>query len=299
MTSGNHCWLVAISTLAAALTTQSACSSSVDPAAHGKVVLVDRGSQALLASQLLSVNGTYGLGCRERSGDWSEAIAVGAMLDFDELSVVLNDTTCVLTLTELRTMGGGRILATPAITLTASYQATPSSFVVPIEFYANARLSAVSFASDFVLNILYSDDPRLAAADVVATFAVAESTVMAEALPAPNYMLDVTGLSVLTDVNDVVQSVTGSVGLTAGSVTGQRYVVLNESGLILYEDVDAAYLAATNFALTATIPAADFAASLLMVDLTGAPTVRTLIIANTADGVASYQVFAITFHEPA
>jgi len=293
MTSGNHCWLVAISVLAAC------SSSSGDPAAHGKVVLVDRGSQALLASQLLSVNGTYGAGCRERTGDWSAAIAIGATRDFDELSVVLNDTTCVLTLTELHTMGGGRIVAAPAITLTTSYQATPSSFLVPVEFYANARLSAVDFASDFVLNILYSDDPRLAAADVVASFAVAESSVTAAAVPAPNYTLDVTGLSVLTDVNDIIQSVTGSIGLTAGSVTGQRYVVLNGSGLILYEDVDAAYLAAASSALMGSIPAADFAASLLTVDLTGAPTVRTLIIANTVEGVASYQVFAITFHEPA
>lgn len=296
--SGIYRSLVAVSVFAATLSTQSACGTSDDSGntpVHGKVVLVDRSSQALLASELLSVNGTYSAACTERDDDWSAAIAGGAALDFDELSVVMNDTACVLTLTELHTTGG-LIVAAPPIALTASYQVTPSSFTGALDFYANARLSPLMYAADFVLTILYSDDPRLATADVPATFAVAESSVTAQSVPAPNYMLSVAGLVVLTDVADVIQSVTGSIALTDGSVTGQRYVVVNASGLDLYDEVDAAYIAATDVAIAASIPASDFAATLVTAS---APTIRTLIIANTVNGVASYQVFAITFHEPA
>ena len=116
----------------------------------------------------------------------------------------------------------GIIAATPAILLTTSYQATPSAFVGTVDFYANAKLSAVTFAGNFVLTIPFSDDPKLATADNFARFSVVVATVTAAAVPAPDYTLDVNGLLVLTDIDDVVQSVSGTAGLTAGGVAGQQ-----------------------------------------------------------------------------
>jgi hypothetical protein len=183
----------------------------------------------------------------------------------------------------------------PPIALTTSYQAAPSSFGSPIAFYANAKLDSVSFANEIVLTVVYSDDSSLATRSNTANFAVVVSTATAQSGRAPDYTLDVSGLSLLTDVNDVVVSAAGSASLSAGSVTGQKYVVVNEhalSTLDTYAKLNAAFLAGTAAPLTTTIPVAAF--TLVADDLTTSQ-IRTLIIANTTQGVASYQAFAITF----
>jgi hypothetical protein len=249
-------------------------------------------TQALTSGELDSVNGTY-TGCTNRTGSWSLEIAGGAALDNPVLSVILNDTACGLSMTELHTTAGV-IAADPGpLALTTSYAGAPPSFAVPIEFYANARLSAVDFAGDFVLSILYSDDPSLAAASNTASFQVAQSSATAQAVPAPDYTIDAAGLVLLTDVNNIIQSATGGADLIDGAVLGQTYVVVNAQGLSTYADLDSAYLGGTPAAVTATIPAVDFA--LVGSDLTTAQ-VRTLIIANISSGVASYEAFAITFN---
>lgn len=118
-------------------------------------------------------------------------------------------------------------------------------------------------------------------------------TATAASVPAPDYRLDTSGLLLLTDADDVVQSATGAATLTAGLVTGQRYVVASAAGLNTHAALDGAYLAGADAPLTASLPAAVFA--LVGIDLTGSQ-VRTLIIANLAAGVRSYQAFEITFH---
>lgn len=271
------------------------CENAESGDVGGRTVVFDHRTQDLLGSDLASANGSYGAGCTNRTGSWSLEIASGATLDHDALSVVRNDTTCVLTLTELRLADNSLVTATPALTLGTSYQASASAFGSPAAFYANAKLSAASFASDFVLTLLFSDDSDLVSGDHTATFAVQTATVSAQAVDAPDYMLDVSGLVLQTDTNDVVQTATGSALLTAGSATGTRYAVVDADGLTSYEDVDTAYLAATSAAIASSIPASAFA--LVSDDLTTAQT-RTLIIANVANGVRSYQVFEVTFNAP-
>ncbi len=280
----------------AALFTQTACGNEEE--AFGSAVAIERMTQALNVLQLRSVNGTYGTGCRNHSGDtWSVEIAVDAPLDYAPLTVALNDTDCVLTLTSLHTdVEGptGIMPAVPAIVLATSYNAAASSFG---EFYANAKLSSDLFADDFVLTVLFSDDPALAVADNTASLVeVVATAVTSGAIAAPDYAIDVQGLLVLTDANDVVQSVTGTADLTEALVAGQQYVVVEGGGLTTYAAIDAAFLAGTPAALTLTIPAAAF--TLVGADLTAGTTLRTLIIANTSvdDGVASYQAFEITFN---
>ncbi len=131
-------------------------------AARGSTATFDRTAQALLSSELLSINGTYGLGCVDRSGGWSIEVADGAVLDYPSLSVALKNTGCALTLTEQRTTDG-LVEATTPMLLTASYAATATAFGDPVAFYANAKLSSTSFDGDFVVTLRYSDDPHTTA----------------------------------------------------------------------------------------------------------------------------------------
>lgn len=291
----NHCGHASFSALAAALLMQTACMT--DATVSGGAVVVDRTTQALTSGELESVNGTY-TNCSHRVDDsaWSIEIASGGTLDNPELSVILNDTNCVLTLTSLHT-SAGVIEAEPPIVLTTSYQPAASAFGDPLSFFANAKLNSVSFSGEVVLTVMYSDDPNLASSSNTANFAVVGGSATAQSVPASNYTLDVSGFALLTDVNDVVVSAVGSAVLTSGSVTGQTYVVVDEnamSTLDTYAELNAAYLAGTPAALTASIPVAAF--TLLGDDLTTSQ-IRTLIIANKSQGVASYQSFAITFHK--
>jgi hypothetical protein len=131
-----------------------------DEAARGSVAAVDQTTGALQSAELLSINGSYGDGCADRSGPWSLEVLGDATLDHPRLSVMLNNDACALTLTAQQT-SDGLITADPAILLTTSYKLTPSAFGDPIAFYANASLSSVSFAGDFVITVLHSDDPSL------------------------------------------------------------------------------------------------------------------------------------------
>lgn len=263
-----------------------------DSSVSGQVETIDKRSGTLLSADLESANGTYGAGCTNRTGSWSVGIEIGAVLDHTALSVVANNDACVLTLTELRTTDGA-LTATPSITLTTSYKVTPSEFDDPVAFYGNAKMDSVSFASDFLITILYADDPDSATDDNTAEFEVTQASAEGDSVSAPNYTIDPDALDVLADADQVVVSATGGVALTAGSVAGQTYVVADATGLDTYPELDAAYLAGTPAAIGASVPASAF--TLSGEDLDTLPK-RTLILANIESGVASYQAFEITFH---
>lgn len=291
MTTGHRRTLGWVSSLTGALLLLGCASEGV---VQGSAEVVDRRTEALLAADLESAIGTY-TNCADRTGSWSLEIESGAVLDEDPLSVVMNDVDCVLTLTDLRTTAGV-LMASPAIALDTTYEATASSFGAP-DFYANAQLDAAGFATDFVVTILYSDDSNFATVANTAMTAVTEATASGESVDAPDYTVDMMTLLVMTDVDDVVASVSGSVGLTVGTVTGQRYVVLDQAGLgaASYDVVEDAYNSVADAALGASLPASDFM-SLVGADLGTASEVRTLIIANTVSGVVAYQVVTITFN---
>lgn len=291
--TNNHPFFTHFSSLAAlaCVLTLSACQGS--DSVNGEMEVIDKRSETLLASELQSVNGTYGAGCTDRSGDWSMEIEIGATLDNDVLTVVLNDDGCVLTLTELVT-DDGTLAATPPIALTASYKGTPAEFDDPVQYYGNAKLSSIDYASDFVLTFLYSDDPSLATDANTASFEVVESSAGGDSVSVPNNVIDADGLMLLTDTDQIVQSSSGSVGLTPGLVPGQTYVVVDAVGLDTYAELDAAYIAGTPATIGMSIPAVDF--TLDGEDLDAAAVKRTLIFANIENGVASYQAFEITFH---
>lgn len=304
MNSFNHGFKFLATTMAGCALMMGGCSSSpANESVSGRAQAFDRTTHPLLAGDLASVNGTYGSGCTNRSGDWSLAIASGASLDHAALTVVLNNAGCVLTLTELRAASGA-ITAVPAIALSDSFPMAASSFGSPIQFYASARLSAVTFASAFTLSIVFSDDLALASAANTSNFAVTTSSASASSVPAPDYGLDVSGISLQTDDANLVVTESGSAALATGvgsGQTGQKYVVVEgaitaDGGAPAYAQINAAYGAGTAVDLTATIAVAAF--TLHAVDLSS-PQVRTLILANiSSEGVRSYQVFAITFNSP-
>jgi hypothetical protein len=284
-------------TLAGALLLQPACVS--DDVVHARAKVVDRTTEGLLIAEILSINGSYST-CTDRTGNWSQGVAMGATLGNPELSVVMNDDGCELTLTEMVTTGNVVIGADPPIVLDTTYELVASEFGMPVEFYGNARLSAIDYAADFVLTFLYSDDSNFAVAMNTAQVALAESSVTAQSVDAPDYTLDIAMLILMTDVDDAIVSVTGQAGLTVGNVTGQRYVLLDVDnlGAADYDEVEAAFIGGTDLALPASIPAMDFQ-SLVGESLAGVLTeVRTLIISNTVSGVTSYQVYTITFVAP-
>lgn len=264
-----------------------------DKVVQGSVDAVDMREGMLFGGVLESINGTYGEDCTNRTGSWSLKVDPNATLDNAELSVILGDDACVLTLTALHTTDGV-LPASPAIVLTASYKMAPSEFDDPVLFYGNARLNSVTFNSDFTLTVLYSDDPNKVQGDNTAEFEVVESGVQGDAVGVPDYTADTSTLHLLTDIDQVVVSAAGNVALTAGMVTGETYVVADATGLDTYDEIDAAYLNGTPAALGASVPASAF--DLVGEDLDAAAVKRTLIVARTENGVSSYQAFEITFH---
>jgi hypothetical protein len=137
--------------------------------------------QAVANGHLASVNGTYGPGCVDRAAPWSAEIVSGAPLTGTRLSVLLNNDTCVLTLTELRTLTQ-TLPATPPIELATSYQPSPSAFPDTIPFLANARVSTDTFANDFTITVLYPSDPAFDSA--LNTAVAIPPTVVANTPPA-------------------------------------------------------------------------------------------------------------------
>jgi hypothetical protein len=261
---------------------------------------VTSGALAPQSNELRSANGTYGAGCTQRTGAWSLLIDQDATLANPKLSVVKGNAACVLTLTSLTS--DHEYPATPKFAISDSYQIPSSAFSMgssPVAFYANAKLSSVAFTSNFIVSILYSDDPNKGTSSNTATYSVVTASAAATNVPSPTYTLSLTPLLVQTDNAKIVQTATGTADLTDGSTTGQRYVVLTQlAGTPTYADMDTAYKAGTSVAMTGANPKIDASVfTLVGLDLT-APKVRYLIIANIVSSVPSYQLYTITFKSP-
>jgi hypothetical protein len=274
---------------------------------------IDRSRQPLGFETLTSVDGIYGAQCTDRSGAWSAAIDghTGDLAN-EALTVVQNDTNCILELTALRVIVDTTetiYLAVPTFDLTADYQTAGSAFrVAPGDggaaattFYANALLSSVSFAADFVITVLYSDDPERTTASSTATYSSWSASAVSDLVPAPDYTISMTSLLIQTDVNNVVTDFDQYAQLSAQDQTGEFYVVranaLPETPS--YADIHTAFQEGTQAAVPVNlqIPATAFSAVLQGRDLT-AGVVGYLIIVHAEDGVPSYQLVTITFHKP-
>ena len=290
-----------------ALAVIPACGPSSDVLAHPE--LVDKSTHALTIGNILEVNGSYGAGCLSRTGNWSLPLITLSAPTNASLTVAKSNSACVLTLETLRIgvdEASASVYQTAAnIGLGASYQGMASAFKVnltdPVRFYANARIEPnLSFATDFTVRVLYSDDPGAASAIKNADFAAQIGMAATTGVAVPDYTAATTNLTLQVDADYIVQSATGTVDLTDGSILGDTYVVTTTdlSGSPSYDSVDTAFLAGTAAALTGpnpTIPASAF--TLGTVNLSS-PVKRSLIIAKTDNSASSYEVITVTFNHP-
>lgn len=272
------------------------------------VSLVDRTTKALSLGTFLEVNGDYGAGCTNRSGSWSVGLGAFNNPTNPPLTVVKNDTSCTLSASSVR-IGAvtSNSLYSPAssIQLGTLFASNGSAFAAamgdPVAFYGNLRVTPdLSFNTDFVIDMVYSEDPSLVSASKLANYAVQSASASAGAVSPPDYSLDLTGLSLQVDANKIVQSASGSATLNDVSVSGQSYVAsTNDLGATpSYAAVDAEFQAGMASAITGNNPM--LAASLF--SLGGANLssglLRTLIVASDVAGTRSYEVFRITFNAP-
>jgi hypothetical protein len=264
---------------------------------------VEQSTAALSVGAMEWANGTYGAGCVARSGGWSLRISGSATMDSPALSVVKNNTACALTLTSI--VADQTYIGAPAITLGTSLAGSASSFAPssgPLAFYANAVLSSASFASDFVVTILYSDDPNLKTGSVTSGYAVVAATSTATDINSPDYTINLGSFVVQVDVNYIVQSASGTANLIDGSIAGTSYFV--DQGTLgaspTFAQLDTAYNAASPAPTSITGANPQVAASafgLSGVDLTSAAH-RTIVIQRVVSGVPSYETFRVAFSHP-
>lgn len=104
--------------------------------ARGALVVEGRGnlsstSQSLSLAALQELFGTYGAGCTARAGAWSLPLSgYAGAIDNPLLSVVSDDTTCVLTVTGVKA-SGVKYTAGPVMPLFTSFAPMASAFQVP------------------------------------------------------------------------------------------------------------------------------------------------------------------------
>ncbi len=216
------------------------------------------------------------------------------------LVVVKNDTACTLAITSI--VADTTYLGTPAVAIGTSYNGSASSFSTtamgPVAFYANALASSLTFAADFSLTVLFSDNIASVTPSTSATYASVMSTSNGTTqVVSPDYTVSFGSFGITTDINQYVQTATGSVTVTAGSNAGEFYIINTSQSLGgSFAAIDAAYLAGgTPVAVTASIAASAFslAPGAGTVHL---PIVRNVIVAHTVSGVSSYEVIRITFN---
>jgi Ice-binding-like len=169
-------------------------------------------TQALADGSLKAINGTYGSGCLQRSGSWSLLVSGTGALTNAPLTVVKDNTACVLTLTSL--VADQTYTPVSSIDMSASYLDVASAFEAgvggPVEFYANAKLDSASFAGDFVVTVLVSGDPSAARSAVTggvlgkaSSFAVLAGSTITCGASTPMIMVGDIGVSAVTTLSTI------------------------------------------------------------------------------------------------
>ncbi|MET0342495.1 MAG: hypothetical protein ABW252_15935 [Polyangiales bacterium] len=273
------------------------------PARTAEVDIVDRTVEGISTSQVSHISGTYA-GCAARSGSWSLAITGNPQLPFSPLTVVTGDAACTLALTTIHTLSDGALTVNTTVTPGAqlalgSAWSTPKAFGNPLKFYANAMLSAVDAAAPFTIRLLLSSDPNPLTFTNNAGYAAVGSSGAAADVPAPDYTISVLGttLAVSVDAAATVIAVTGNLVLTEGVQTGEHYLIYGGVLADAYIAIDAVWTDGS-YASSKTMMATSIPGSSLLAIGETLPKVKSLIIGHTANGVASYQKFAITFAVP-
>lgn len=283
------------------------CGGSEGGDASANVELIDATRGALSVARVRWVDGTYGPGCKSRSGAWSVSLdPTVTTMNNPPLSVVRNDTTCTLLLTAF--VGDETYRATLPVLLTTAFTPTAAPFLGSVTsggktaFYGNARLGTSTFEGPFTLTLLVSGDAAESAVSASGTYATSRAAATVTTVTSPDYAVDISTLAFEYDAYPLVTAVSGNLTLTAGNFTGEGYVVVDTMPASpTFADYDAAYTAGKAQSLGLGLglpgPAATLAGtSLLPVgSALTSDVVRTVLVKRTVDGVPSYQVVTVTF----
>lgn len=282
----------------------SGCTAGGDDSVSAKVELIDRTSSASSLSvvdHLESINGVYG-SCRDRAGQpWSVAVTGTPQLAHPALSVVTNDASCTLTLTEV-VVDGATLAAAPSLSLATSFATAASAFRTttnaPAAFFGNAKIDTATFASDFTIRLVVSDPGRDDWDHVTGAYTTESSTVDASGVAPPDYAIDMTGLMLQTDANQLFTNASGYGQLTARATEAQTFAIHNGhlASWETLEGIGAAWDAASVKGDVADLELLRLSAA--QFDVVGSQyhAVRTVILRNTQEGVTSYQLIKIFFH---
>ena len=256
-------------------------------------------SSALTSGSVQWINGTY-TNCVNHTGSWSARVSGVAAMTNGALTVVKNDTTCILTVTGI--YADQLYSATPSIALGTSFAAVASTFGTgATAFNANAKVDSTAFASDFQISLVYGDTTTTPTnLTVSSAYATVQASTVATVVSPPNYAIDVSGLTFQLDATKLVTSVGGQAQLTDGTLTGATYAI--DMGTLpatpTYTQVSLAWTVAllTQKPISAAnpaVPGAQF--GVVGLSLFSTSQVRTLIVQRVVGGVAAYQLFRITF----
>jgi len=191
-----------------------------------RLTVLGTAGSALSASDISSISGTYGGACADHASDGTDGWLLAA--GTSTLAVAKDDTDCVLT---IQYISSGELTwtGTPAIALDSAntWKDAPSVFASSgqASFYANAKISALSFAADFGITLLVSDTPSARTSDKAATFGTVNGSVTSQTVPAPDYTIDTSHMDIEKDADAVVLSTSGFVQLLPDLVDGQDYAV--------------------------------------------------------------------------
>ncbi|MDB4977038.1 MAG: hypothetical protein JWN48_5379 [Myxococcaceae bacterium] len=275
-----------------------ACDDAPGPdSVQPQVTAVDKRAEVTADTSLQSIDGTYGEGCSKQSGAWS--LGFGApdqeTLTNPPLEVVPGESGCVLSITAARTVDGRIWPTMTPVVLDPSLQAVGIAFGEPPVVYAGVKLDSWDLNGGYRVAITYSEQPESVIVDETPNTLVSYSaTPDSVAVPAPDYDADLTRISIETDLDNVVLSVSGELVLTRRGVQATGYAIATGS-LSGYDALDAAFRQ-DNAAVTATIPGS--ALRLAGTNLS-TPQVRSLILANSVGGVRSYQALTLSFNPQA
>lgn len=249
-------------------------------------------------AQIVEVNGIY-QGCTDREGPWSVAIESDVALDYPALTVVQNDASCQLIATEVR---GDQLYEANAplpVDLSATTSFSPQGAAGSTSFYASVLNLDPGFGGDFTLVLFYSPDVSQTTADMGVTFSTTSAGLVANQIPAPDYGVDMSQMTIQVDANEVVQSASGLAIFNVESIGGLGYVI--DYGTLppspTFAQLDALYGSQE----PASIDWGGFQVDASMLSLEGStlPVVRNVVIGTDfVNGVRSYQVITIDFEPP-
>lgn len=265
--------------------------------------LLTYSSSRVLQDSINALIGTYGMGCIERSGEWSlsQGTLCGEKIKLPPpLSIQSGNSACKLILTKV--IKNCEEYSTHGIPIDGGYQLNGVPFsktnVCEPDFYANITLDDPDFIKKFPLvKLIVGGNWPEVTSDAIALFDNSIVLVEDESVFAPDDLVDLSGLDIRVDAFRKVIQVSGEISLRHGVTPGQSYALVPalSSNQMTYQYVHSFFSGLPKIPINASISANEL---MLLGKTLNSPQKYTIIIQNTKFGVSSYQVVTITILAP-